>query len=182
MKFFKNRVVAVVIAALLAFGSTAISADIKFEEKCLEVVDGFYDGNLYTGKTEVPIASHLQDICTEAENICALARAYGIDTEDVEWDVQDLQSSMTEWYDDLSYIAYCYGELLSDITAINEQLYQKPLSANEQQALSTYNWNISRANSAINESGYNESVRVFIRENMGSITELFCDAPEYFNK
>ena len=53
MKFFKKPVVAVICTVLIVLLSTSLSVKTKFEKKCLEVVDGFYDGELYTGETEV---------------------------------------------------------------------------------------------------------------------------------
>ena len=185
MKFFKKPVVAVICTVLIVLLSTSLSVKTKFEKKCLEVVDGFYDGELYTGETEVSIAKHLADICGYSLEIIEIAEAYDIDADDALYCVDDIQYGMTEWYDDVGYIHYCYEELIEEIEILNQQLYAEPLTAAEQQQLSALNWNISESTDAISESGYNESVRQFIRRNMQFPTDLLCDIagvypPEYF--
>lgn len=175
MSFFKKPVVAFICAFLIVFSSTCLSVKVNFEEKCLEVIDGFYDGDLYSGVSETPLASHIVDISNNAYAIAQMAEKSGIDAQDVLWSIDDLQYAMTEYYDDISYVHYCYEQILENVKMLNEQLYAVSLTASEQQELSALNWSISQSVSAVNESAYNESVRIFNRNNMQFPTDFLCE-------
>lgn len=185
MGFLKKRPIALILTLIIVLSSSVISIQTKFENKCLEAVDGFYDGELYGGITETAIADYLSDICNLSNSIIDMAKSYDIDTTDVEWNVEDIQFTMLDWYDDISYMHYCYEELLVSVSELNKQLSQMPLTADEQQKLSTLTWKISQASSAIDSSKYNESVRLFIREEMKFPTDALTEfagvyGPDYF--
>jgi len=185
MSVLKKRSFALVLTVIMVLSSTVLSIRTKFNDECLEVVDGFYDGELYGGYKETPIADHLSNICNLGNSIIDMAKSYDIDTTDAEWDIEDIQFTMLDWYDDLSYMHFCYEEVLSSIDELNKQLYTMPLSADEQQKLSTLTWEISQASTAIEASKYNESVRLFVREKMKFPTDVLTEmagiyTPDYF--
>ena len=185
MGFLKKRPIAFILSLIIVFSSTVISIGTKFENECLDVVDGFYDGELYGGVKETAIADYLSQICNLSNSIVDMAKTYDIDTTDVEWNVEDIQFTMLDWYDDISYMHYCYEELLTSVSELNKQLSQMPLTADEQQKLSTLTWEISQASSAIESSKYNESVRLFTREKMKFPTDVLTEfagvyGPDFF--
>lgn len=185
MKFFKKPAVAVLITAAIVLSSTALSVNIKLGEKCQQVIDGFYDGVYYNGARQPSIASQLKNICSCADEITTIAGHYDIDTEQALWCIEDLKLGLSYSYDEASYLYYCYDELIGEVKALENTLNKTELAAQDAEALSQYITSIKESQKAIESSGYNESVREFMREYMRFPAEHLADfanvqLPYYF--
>lgn len=185
MNFFKRRGVAVIIAVCTVWASMMLSTDIHFGKKCSMITDGFYNGVHYNGYSHPSIASHLRNIIGYADGIVTIANRYEIDSEELSSANEDLKLGLSYSRGDESYIYYCYDELLSELRAVEAELYDKELSERDESGLEQYVDGIAGAQKAIDEAGYNESVSEFMRENgRGLAYELAMladvDLPEYF--
>lgn len=186
MKFFKRPAVAVLITAIIVLASTALSVNIKLGEKCQQVIDGFYNGVYYNGAEQKSIASQLRNIYSSADEIAAIAGRYDIDTEEILWCIDDLKLGLTYSPDEASYLYFCYDELIGEVKALEGKLRKTELEDRDAEALEQYISSIKDSQSAIESSGYNESVREFLREYMRFPAEHLADfsgvqLPEYFS-
>lgn len=186
MKFFKRPAVAVLITAVIVLASTALSVNIKLGEKCERVIDGFYNGVYYNGAEQKSIASQLKNIYSCADEIASIAGRYDIDTEDVLWCIDDLKLGLTYSPNEASYLYYCYDELIGEVKTLERELSRVELKEQDSEALEQYIASIKESQRAIESSGYNESVREFLREYMRFPAEHLADfagvqVPEYFS-
>lgn len=185
MSFFKKRWVAIVIAVCTVWGSLMLSTDMKFGAECQKITDGFYDGVTFNGYAHPSIASHLRNIAGYADGVVTIANRYEIDAEELSNATEDLKLGLSYSRGDESYIYYCYDELLGELRAVEAELYDAELSERDKSGFEQYVSNIAGAQKSIEESGYNESVSEFMRENgRGLAYELAMladvDLPEYF--
>lgn len=186
MNFFKKRGVAIVIALCIIWSSTLLSTSIQFGRKCSEITDGFYDGVYSNGYTHPSTASHLKNITGYADGLATIAGNYDIDTEEL-LDLNDyLKMSLRYSRGDESYIYFCYDDLMKEVRSIENALDRADLSDRDRSGFEQYVSSISGAQSALEDTGYNETVSEFLRKYNNFPTELFADMagvemPEYFN-
>ena len=183
MKLFKNPVFAVFLAIVVVFASTLINTNVKFGRKCRAVRDQFFAASVTRGTPELSIASALETICTEAEALSVVAESSGTDAESVRNEVSDLRRSLQ--LENFYGIRSSYAALRSALTTLLGQLAQVDLDAQNAQTVSRCTASISDAQNAIAASGYNDTVRSFLRRYDHLPTNLLArlagvDYPETF--
>ncbi len=161
MKLFKNPVFAVLLTMVVVLSSIIINTNVKFGRKCREVTDQFYGSSIVRGTPEIAIADALELICTDAESLAVVADSCGVDADEVRDDVSDLRRSIQQEF--FYGIRSSYADLRSSLTTLLGQLAQADLDAKSAETVSQCSASISDAQSAIAASGYNDTVRAFLR-------------------
>lgn len=173
MKLFKNPFFAVALTVFVVLSSILINTNVGFGRKCRAVTDTFYGSTVSRSAPEVSIADALESICTEAESLAVVADSCGVDAEDVRNDVFNLRRSIqTEFF---YGIRSSYAALRSGLTTLLGQLAQADLDAQNAETVSQCTAAISDAQSAIAASGYNDTVRAFLRRYDHFPTNVLAD-------
>lgn len=185
MSTLSKRKVALLLTAVMVVASTLISVDAKLGEKARQVSYGFYDGVYVDGYQQKGIGEHLKNLCSYADGLVTIANNYAIDTEEVSDASQTMKWAMTYDQDDISYQYWCYSELRKTVEVLTRQMEQAELNERDASGLNQYSSNINGAVSAIESSGYNATVREFMRRYdhfpADFLAELAgVDMPEYF--
>ena len=173
MNFLKKPFVAMLLSALIICGSTLLSADIKLGRECQNITDGFYEGVVYENYQHKSIASQIRNICGAADGMVTIANNYDIDTDAVRAATDEMKSALN-----LSSVSYLYGlyeNLLSALKPLEDQLSRAELSDRDAEGFAQYSSTISGAQSVIENSGYNESVRAYLRDEIHFPAEFFAE-------
>lgn len=173
MNFLKKPFVAVLLSALIICGSTLLSADIKLGRECQNITDGFYEGVVYENYQHKSIASQIRNICGAADGMVTIANNYDIDTDAVRAATDEMKSALT--YGSVSYLHYLYEDLLQAVKPLEDQLSRAELSDRDAEGFAQYSSTISGAQSVIENSGYNESVRAFLRDQIHFPADFFAE-------
>lgn len=163
-KFLSNRLVALLLSALIVVGSTLVSVHVKLGAQCDKITDGFYTGVKYDGYVRPSISAQLKDIIGYAEGLVTIANNYEVDaelSEKVLRDVDDLNLAMTHSRDSIAYLYAEYQSLSRNVSALADALGRQPLSDRDKSGLEQYASSISGAQGLIESAGYNDSVRTF---------------------
>lgn len=184
MKFLKNPVVAVLLSLATVISSTLISTNIKLGKRCDKVRDGFYEGVVYDGYAHKSIASHIKNICGAASGLAAVANNYDIDTSSLSNAVDMMKSGLSNGSVSENYVLYYH--LLSAFDDVERQLSAAPLSERDASGAEQYALTVKGACKAIDESGYNESVREFYRKQLCFPADVLgrlagVDVPQLFD-
>lgn len=162
MNLLKKPFVAVLLSALIICSSTLLSVDVKLGKECQNITDGFYDGVVYENYQHKSIASQIKNICGAADGMVAIANNYDIDTDAVTAATAEMKSALN--FGSVSYLYGLYEDLLNALKPLEEQLSLTELSDRDAKGFDQYSSTISGAQSVIDNSGYNESVRAFYRD------------------
>ena len=173
MNFLKKPFVAVLLSALIICGSTRLSADIKLGRECQNITDGFYEGVVYENYQHKSIASQIRNICGAADGMVTIANNYDIDTDAVRAATDEMKNALT--YGSVSYLHYLYEDLLQAVKPLEDQLSRAELSDRDAEGFAQYSSTISGAQSVIENSGYNESVRAFLRDEIHFPADFFAE-------
>ena len=173
MNFLKKPFVAVLLSALIICGSTLLSADIKLGRECQNITDGFYEGVVYENYQHKSIASQIRNICGAADGMVTIANNYDIDTDAVRAATDEMKNALT--YGSVSYLHYLYEDLLQALKPLEDQLSRAELSDRDAEGFAQYSSTISGAQSVIENSGYNESVRAFLRDEIHFPADFFAE-------
>ena len=173
MNFLKKPFVAVLLSALIICGSTLLSADIKLGRECQNITDGFYEGVVYENYQHKSIASQIRNICGAADGMVTIANNYDIDTDAVRAATDEMKNALT--YGSVSYLHYLYVDLLQALKPLEDQLSRAELSDRDAEGFAQYSSTISGAQSVIENSGYNESVRAFLRDEIHFPADFFAE-------
>ena len=185
MNLLKRPFFAIIVSALFVISSTLLSVHIGLSAECRKITDGFVDGIQYEGEIQKGIAFYLNEINLQIDGIADIAAGCGIDTDDLLSKSNDMQLGLTYSSESASYLFFCYEELKTELKLINKQLADQNLSEENLAQLQNHNSNIEKAQQAISQSAYNETVRQFIRKNDVFPTNVLADLagvymPEYF--
>lgn len=166
MKFFKKPSVALVSAILVVYISTMASVNIKLTDKCIDVTDGFYDGVRVGGVDYPAVYDSVKELCSVSDEITVIAKNYGINTDELYYAQDGLESAVAYSGDDISYIGWCYDDFIQQLKLVENQLLSTGLSQRHTDAMVEYSVQIREAIEAAETNGaaYNETVREFIRE------------------
>ena len=184
MEFLKKRPAALALAVIIVIGSTFLSVNVKLGKACQKVTDGFYSGVTYDGYEHKSIQSQLKNISSSALGLTSLAANYNIDTSDVVSCKNDLDSSLANGT--VSEIFGRYSALMSAVNALEARLDGISLSDRDASGVAQYSSTISSAAGVIDKSGYNDTVRDFLRNTYNVFpANLFSgiagvNAPELF--
>ena len=173
MNFLKKPFVAVLLSALIICGSTLLSADIKLGKECQNITDGFYEGVVYENYQHKSIASQIRNICGAADGMVTIANNYDIDTDAVRAATDEMKNALT--YGSVSYLHYLYEDLLQAVKPLEDQLSRAELSDRDAEGFAQYSSTISGAQSVIENSGYNESVRALLRDEIHFPADFFAE-------
>ena len=173
MNFLKKPFVAVLLSALIICCSTLLSADIKLGRECQNITDGFYEGVVYENYQHKSIASQIRNICGAADGMVTIANNYDIDTDAVRAATDEMKNALT--YGSVSYLHYLYEDLLQALKPLEDQLSRAELSDRDAEGFAQYSSTISGAQSVIENSGYNESVRAFLRDEIHFPADFFAE-------
>ena len=173
MNFLKKPFVAVLLSSLIICGSTLLSADIKLGRECQNITDGFYEGVVYENYQHKSIASQIRNICGAADGMVTIANNYDIDTDAVRAATDEMKNALT--YGSVSYLHYLYEDLLQALKPLEDQLSRAELSDRDAEGFAQYSSTISGAQSVIENSGYNESVRAFLRDEIHFPADFFAE-------
>lgn len=187
MKFFKKPAFAFLLVIVLVIAATLTSVRITFTKRCNEVINTFYEGvpNEY-GERDTSIYSQLEIIENEANRILTVGLKYYTDMDDLDFAISSFGYLYVYHYDKVGYYYYSYEELLSEVR-IAVQLITTLEEATEADLKAVMNSvaAIEKASELISQSGYNEYVRKFIRDELGFPTGELANLagvhfPEYF--
>lgn len=185
MSFFSKRSTALLLAAVMVIASTLLSVKVKFGEQVRQLNYGFYDGVYTEGYRQKGIGDHLKNICAYADGLVTIANNYELDTEDVRRASEDLKLGLTYSPEAVSYLYYCYDELTKAVDVMERRMEQEELSERDQSGLEQYMSSINGAKSAIESSGYNKTVRDFLKRYDHFPTDALArlsgvEMPQYF--
>ena len=188
MKFFKKPSTAVILSILVVYISTMLSINVKLTDKCIDVTDGFYDGVRVSGVDYPATYDSVKELCGLGDEIIVIAKNYGINTDDLYYALDGLESAISYSGEDITYIGWCYDDFLQQLKLMENQLNGTGLSQRHTAAMEEYSAEISAAVEATEENGaaYNETVREFIREYDRFPTSMWANLtdtyfPAYFS-
>lgn len=184
MEFLKKRGVAVVLAALMVLSSSFISANIKLQKECDNVMSLLSTGVKYEGYKHADILTQLSNTCGAVENFVNFVPEV-IDVTALKDAAEDMRLAVKYSKDDASQLSYVYNELIREFNAVAAKMQSAELSETQSRALVAYSDEIAGAQKTISESGYNDAVRNF-RSDMGALAKFFAaftdvELPEYFD-
>jgi len=185
MKLLKNPVIAIILAAVIIIASTLISIDVKLDNKCQEIVDGFYTGIEYEGEYYPSAAGAIKELIAVSDALIPIANNYGIKTAALNEHCEELKLSMNYSGYYVSYIYYEFTEFYAELKSVEEQLHTNGLSTRHQEMMLDYSRTITSAAAAIENSHYNDTVWEF-RQKFDRfpvsiwIDLLWVELPEYF--
>ena len=184
MKNFTKKIIAFVAAFIIVLSSTLLSVNLSLSKEFAKVTEGFYSGSLVNGIKEQSIHSQLLIIGKEASNLASIAERNGQNVSDFKYETEYFSREVITMQDDISYIYYCYQDLLEDLMEVGQALTVIELGSNDESSAVLSLQNIMNAQALIDGSGYNESVRQYIAS-LQFPTLLFAelagaDLPEYF--
>lgn len=188
MKILKNRIFAVAVSVVLVLCSTLFSVHRTLGAKCQKIEDGFYTGVTYDGYLHKSISSQL-NVCSNAANgLVTVADNYS----SLSGAANDLRESRYEYLDaadecDIDDMYEANEDLKRSFSALADAMSGLELSDKERSAYDDYVSTFRGAQSVIESSGYNDSVREFRRGTLnvfptnilGSIAGV--DKPELFD-
>ncbi len=154
MKFFKNPVVAVLLALLIVLASTLVNVHVKYGKLCRSVTDEFY--------AEAGIADQLSSIRMDAAVLAKVAERNGIDAKELTNAANHLQDLLSQTGVSAGRVFRCYDELRVELVSAEQKLLGVALSDTDAITVSDCISRIQNAASAISASPYNETVRSFL--------------------
>lgn len=186
MKFLKNRLVAVLLVALMVVGSTCLSATVKLNKAADKVSDGFYNGVRAGGYLHPAIGEQLENLCGVVSGVTVVANKYGLDTASITDLRQELGRAVTLRSRDYEKLYSYYSQLTVALDQLRELLMAADISQADAAVLTKYTDTAAALALTIRDAGYNESVSRFVQETMEGFpaslfVRLFALAgPAYF--
>ncbi len=165
MKVLKKPAVAVLLAVLVVFGSTFLSAGLKLSGACADITDGFYDGLRIDGKNQPSIASSLRTLCDAADELAVVGSQYGHDTSALTENCSVLKKALASEDRDIGSLYLAYSDLYSALRSLESELEKSDLSDRHRDDLTALEKKTDEARVEIDNSGYNASVGLFLRKN-----------------
>lgn len=157
---------AAILCVIVVLSSTVISVHHRLDADC-ETTRHIFDA-------PDGIAEQLDKVCTAGSGIVKLAEKYGLDEfstfegaelcTSVRFAVSEAEPS--ELYD-------LYRILLTRVDELRTSLRMKDLSTEDQKLLDAYEADYVAAQQAIGNSGYNQSVNLFLK-NLGGFSRFFA--------
>ena len=185
METLKKRPIAILLALIIVAGSTLLSVGIKLGRECQKITDGFYSGVTYDGYEHPSVQSQLKNISGAALGVTTLASNYsGVDASAVKEARENFDSSLENGT--VSEIYDRYAALLSSTQTLISNMKSQTLTDRDKAGVTQYEGIITGASSVIDKSGYNDTVREFMRDTydvfpaslFAGITDV--SAPQYF--
>ncbi len=172
MKLLKKPVFAILLAAIIVFSSTFLTARSKLQKACAEITDGFYQGVVYNGYKRKSISGQLKNYSGAVSGLISIADNYDIDTSEVSNLNDELLSTLSEANGDISSMYRYYSALDTAVSSLERELSDTELSKRDSDGVTQYIATVDGVNSVIDESGYNESVYKYIN-GLGALEKAF---------
>ena len=187
MKFFKKPVIAVILSVILICTVTSAAVRMKINNLGKEVIYGFYDGVYYNGELQESIESRLRTIIEYANEIEEIAERNHLDAEPLADAVYTLELNFAYSEDEIYYIYGSYEDLMEAIKDTEILLESVTLTEAELERLSEIDAAIDEQVVGIKNSGYNETVKEWERENDSELFQWFVwntnvTVPEPFSR
>lgn len=185
MKFLKKPFVAVLLTIATVLCSTAISINIKLNNKCESIIDEFYEGGIAQGVVFDSTYGNLCSMYELAEEIVLVADNYGVDTRELSSSISTLKEALNYKNSDMSEIYSDYSDFYSSLRAVEIELSNIQLSQRHMEYMNSASGQISYLKSCVDNSNYNESLRTFYKKFDRFPVNVFADIfnidyPEYF--
>jgi len=185
MKFFRQPLVALLLAAAMIGGGTVFSVRQHMDRECDAVTAAFYDGTVKDGISQKSIAACLQECNRIAGEICHLAEDHSLNTDDLSFAREDMELAFMYSPDAISYMHYCYEQLLEQIDASAAAIKAAGISAEERQLLEDCLRQLDVLQQEMDASAYNDQVRSYLWEQDRFPTNILAEVsgvsmPEFF--
>lgn len=164
MKFFKKPLVAVILSCIMVWCATLLSFEFRFQDKCQEVINGFYDGVYFNGELQPSCSSRLRTIVASADKIKFIADSEGLETEELASQLQIIKNGFRYSSSNISYLYCCYSDLMEELKAVRIRLNSADISEENNEKLNELYSTLETESAGFETSGYNESVREFLNE------------------
>jgi hypothetical protein len=161
MGLLKNKLIAVLLTALVTFSSTIYSVNHFLGAECRAVEDGFYEGVYVDGYRQPGIGTHLDSRLNAANGLMTVTSDYPQLEKETE-SVRDCRERLIV-ADDMHAKHRVNTELQTAVKALEAALGGVSLSEQENAMFESYITDFYGAQTAIENSGYNEAVREFNR-------------------
>ncbi len=157
-KLLSNPFVAILLAVVVVIASTLVNTRMRFGPICDSVRESF----IVPEEDGSSVATELKTLCNAAERLSILAEQNetGIET-DVNANIENIRSMLSYEDDDLHALYVLYEQLLRDCFSIESKLAKLTLNDAETEKLSAAQQEAADAKAAIDNSRYNENVRIF---------------------
>ncbi len=165
MKVLNKAAVDVLLAIMVVIGSTFLSADLKLSGACAAITDGFYDGLRVDGKKQPSVASSLRTLCDTADELAVIGSQYGHDTSVLTERCSVLKKALASEDRDIGGLYLTYADLYSELRSLESELEKSDLSDRHRDDLTALEKKTDDTRTEIENSGYNVSVGLFLREN-----------------
>ncbi|MDL2300352.1 hypothetical protein LJC01_01765 [Clostridiaceae bacterium OttesenSCG-928-D20] len=173
MKFLKKRPVAIILAIIIVIGSTVISAHRHIQKECQELEDCFYTGayNEERGSIDASINSQIQVMLNSSLGVVSISSKYPQLEEQTEILRESRDNLNREG--EISSKYQPYSVLIDDFAILVSSLREIELSDSDSENLSSYVRKFEGAQNVIAKSTYNDNIRKFKREYLGSFPVNF---------
>jgi len=187
MSILKTKPVAILIAAVLVISTTFLGAKISLEEEGREVADLFYEGVERDGYFHPSIYSQLEIRADAANGLASVARNHGLESA-----CEDIVRAREFLFYSGGAGSFYYNdqELEKAFYVLKSELDGVELSESEKLAVENYVSSFENAKHVIDNSGYNDAVREFYRDEVYQFpaeffyynSPFFIDTPSYFGE
>ena len=153
MKFFRNRVVAILLCLIVVAGATLLNTRWKFGGLCREMTNSFY--------ADEEIGRQLETLQAESLVLAALAESNGIDASALTAAASELESCLHDTSGSVSRVYEAYVRLNTALSGAEQKLLGKALSESDAEVASLTLARIHTAQTRIASSSYNDQVQDF---------------------
>ena len=161
-KLLESPIFALVLAVVVMFGTMLVSTKVDFGKKCRSVTGEFYTAS---EDSSPAVATELRNFCAAAEQVALTAEQNGLpEAGSALQQVDDLRNLLYQQTDDLASVNKVYQALLSSTYSLESTLARAELTGSQAEALASAQHDAAAAKAAIDASGFNDSVRSFLKK------------------
>ena len=157
-KLFSNPSFALVLTLVLMIASVLLNTRVKLGKQCETLCERFYGDST--------ISASLVSLCDASEHLARLGERYQVDEAD---DTLETTRSVRELLQERSYDAEeiydHYYDLLKSVFSLEGTLARTALSEEDAGAFVSAQHTAAEAKAMIDNSSYNELVRIFLNRN-----------------
>ena len=157
-KLFSNPSFATALTLVLMIASVLLNTRIKLGKQCETLCERFYGDSM--------IAASLGSLCDASEQLALLGERYQTDDADDALEItRSVRGRLQEHSYDAEEIYDQYSELLKSAFSLEGTLARTALSEEDAEAFLSAQHAAAEAKSVIDNSSYNELVRIFLNRN-----------------
>ena len=159
-KLFDSPVFALLLAAVVMFGTMLISTKVDFGKKCRRLTEHFYAGSDNTGA----VAADLRTLCQSAEQLAGIGQQLGLDEAEKTLQAADeMRNLLYVQTQNLNSVNAVYHDLLTSTFALEQALARAELSDAQKETVAAAQSSAAAAKASIDASDFNDSARAFLR-------------------